>query len=183
MIFTDRAHVKEDTAYAILRARQTLWREPFVRGHAPPRWGLMSRVQRGITTHRVLPQDVNHLGTLFGGRLMEWMDGAAEIAAARYAQRVVVTVAMEQVTFTRSVQMGDLVRIEAAIDRVGRTSIRVQVTAWRETVDGTTMVACAARLTFVALDANGRPVAVERSASPADTGRSRATHASPISPA
>lgn len=107
LIFTDRAHVKEDTAYAILRARQTLWREPFVRGHAPPRWGLMSRVQRGITTHRVLPQDVNHLGTLFGGRLMEWMDGAAEIAAARYAQRVVVTVAMEQVTFTRSVQVGD----------------------------------------------------------------------------
>ena len=160
LIVTDRAHVEEDTAYASLRARQTLWREPFVRGHAPPRWGLMSRGQRGITIHRVLPQDVNHLGTLFGGRLLEWMDGAAEIVAARYAQRVVVTVAMEQVTFTQSVQVGDLVRIGAAIDRIGRTSLGVQVTAWRESLDGAAVVACAARLTFVALDDTGRPVSV-----------------------
>lgn len=74
-------------------------------------------------THRVLLRDVNYLGTLFGGRLLEWMDGAAEIAAARYVRRVVVTVAMEQVVFTQPVRVGDLVRIEAAINGIGRTSL------------------------------------------------------------
>ncbi|NMP23901.1 hotdog domain-containing protein [Sulfobacillus harzensis] len=141
----------------------------------------MSAGPRGDITHRVLPSDVNHLGTLFGGRLLEWMDGAAEIAAARYARRVVVTVAMEQVVFTQPVQVGDLVRIEAAIDRIGRTSIRVQVTAWRELTDGTAVIACAARLTFVALDASGRPVPV-RGACP-DADAPQAAETSPSSPA
>ena len=115
------------------------------------------------------------------------MDGAAEIAAARYARRVVVTVAMEQVVFTQPVQVGDLVCIETAIDRIGRTSIRVQVTAWRELVDGAAVVACAARLTFVALDETGRPVPVRDVAPPADACQSRMAQrpaeTSPSSPA
>lgn len=137
----------------------------------------MSAILRVDITHRVVPSDANHLGTLFGGRLLEWMDEAAEIAAARYARRVVVTVAMEQVAFIQPVHVGDLVRIEAATDRVGRTSIAVRVMAWRESVDGTAVVACAARLTYVALDATGRPVAVP--ASPVEAGQSRTANRTP----
>ncbi len=147
----------------------------------------MSADSRGDITHRVLPSDVNHLGTLFGGRLLEWMDGAGEIAAARYARRVVVTAAIEHVVFTQPVRVGDLVRIEAAINRVGRTSIRVQVTVWRESIDGAAVVACAACLTFVAVDETGSPVLVRNTAPPVDTRPSCTAHrlaeTSPVSPA
>ncbi len=143
-------------------------RDPVVPYYPPPTWCPMSA---DTITHRVLPSDVNHLGTLFGGRLMEWLDGAAEIVATRYARRVVVTVAMEQVVFTLPVRVGDLVRIEVAIDRIGRTSIGVQVTAWRESIVGETVVACAARLTFVALDETGRPVSVQHAFPGADAGK------------
>ncbi len=39
----------------------------------------------------VFPDHTNHLGTLFGGQALAWMDKAAFIVASRYARRTVVT--------------------------------------------------------------------------------------------
>ena len=39
-----------------------------------------------IITNIVTPHDTNHLGTLFGGTLMAWIDSAAGICAMRYAK-------------------------------------------------------------------------------------------------
>ena len=46
----------------------------------------------------VFPDHANHLGTLFGGQALAWMDKAAFIAASRYARRTVVTARSEQLT-------------------------------------------------------------------------------------
>ena len=60
--------------------------------------------------HMVFPDHTNHLGTLFGGQALAWMDKAAFIAASRYARRTVVTARSEQVDFRLPVRQGQLVR-------------------------------------------------------------------------
>ena len=43
-----------------------------------------------VQTKMVLPNDTNPLNTLFGGRLLEWMDEIASISAHKHCGRVVV---------------------------------------------------------------------------------------------
>jgi acyl-coenzyme A thioesterase PaaI-like protein len=50
----------------------------------------------------VFPDHTNHLGTLFGGQALAWMDKAAFIVASRYARRTVVTARSEEVNFPRA---------------------------------------------------------------------------------
>ena len=53
-------------------------------------------------TELVLPNDTNLLGNLLGGRLMHWMDIAGGMSASRYANKVVVTAAVDNLVFFNS---------------------------------------------------------------------------------
>ena len=62
----------------------------------------------------VFPGDTNHLGTLYGGTLMAWMDSAAAVAAVRRAgTAAVVTAAVETLTFRVVIRQGELVELVA----------------------------------------------------------------------
>ena len=81
----------------------------------------------------VFPGDTNHLGTLYGGTLMAWMDSAAAVAAVRRAgSAAVVTAAVDALTFRVVIRQGELVELVARVESVGRTSMKVQVEAHRE---------------------------------------------------
>ena len=67
----------------------------------------------------VFPNQVNHVGTLFGGHALEWMDMVASIAATRYARRTVVTVASDKIEFKVPVKAGELIDLIAVIEKVG----------------------------------------------------------------
>mgnify|MGYP003585867432 CR=1 FL=1 len=77
--------------------------------------------------HMVFPDHTNHLGTLFGGQALAWMDMSAFIAASRYARTTVVTARSEQVDFNQPIHKGDLVEVVARIVKVGRSSMSVDV--------------------------------------------------------
>jgi acyl-CoA hydrolase len=109
----------------------------------------------------VFPTDTNHLGTLFGGTLVAWMDKAAFVAATRRARtRVVVTAHIDDLTFVTPVRQGELVELRADVESVGRTSMRVRVEAHREATGGERELVTTGRFTMVALDDEGRPVPV-----------------------
>ena len=115
------------------------------------------------TTHLVLPPDTNAHGTVFGGRIMQWMDIAAGISAGRHCGRGVVTAAVDELVFARPIRMGDVVIIKASVNHTGRTSMEVGVRVERE--DPQTWVrehGLTAYFTFVAVGADGRPIAVPR---------------------
>ncbi len=57
----------------------------------------------------VFPNHTNHLGTLFGGQALAWMDKAAFLAAARYSRRTVVTARSDQVDFKLPIRIGQMV--------------------------------------------------------------------------
>lgn len=109
----------------------------------------------------VFPDHANHLGTLFGGQALAWMDKAAFIAATRFSRRTVVTARSEQVDFHVPVRQGQLVELVARVIDVGRSSIQIEVELHAEdALAGTRRLCTRGRFTMIALDAQGRPVAV-----------------------
>ena|SRR5688572_31676819 len=112
-------------------------------------------------TEIVFPDHTNHLGTLFGGQALAWMDKAAFIAASRYARCTVVTARSEQIDFHVAVPKGALVELVARVVGTGRTSLQVEVEMHREDLlSGDAQLATRGRFTMVALGRDGQPTAV-----------------------
>jgi acyl-CoA thioesterase YciA len=108
------------------------------------------------------PTDINANGHIFGGWVLSQMDIAAGIVASQRARGPVATVAIEAMKFIAPIHIRDLISVYAHVERVGRTSmgVRIEVIAHRDL--GTTEVKVTEGLfTFVALDANHRPRAIE----------------------
>ncbi|MGO1071928.1 acyl-CoA thioesterase [Lysobacter sp. CA199] len=112
-------------------------------------------------TEIVFPDHTNHLGTLFGGQALAWMDKAAFIAASRYARTVVVTARSEQIDFHTAVPKGSLVELVARVVETGRTSMQVEVEMHKEDLlSGESQLATRGRFTMIALGADGKPTPV-----------------------
>ena len=108
-----------------------------------------------------LPNDANSLGTLFGGKLMQYVDLAAAIAATRHARCAVVTASVDNLTFLHPVKIGQLVRLKSSVNRVFRTSMEVGVKVFVEDMQtGEVKHVSSAYLTFVALDQERRRIEI-----------------------
>jgi len=109
-----------------------------------------------------MPADANAYGDIFGGWLLSLMDNAAGLTAARRSKGRAVTVAMDGMVFHQPVKVGDEVSVYAEIERVGRTSMTIAVEAWRRARHQEESIKVTeAKFTFVAIDDEGRPRAVE----------------------
>jgi acyl-CoA hydrolase len=119
------------------------------------------RDSRTIMTDMVLPSESNPLNNLFGGELLARMDRAGSIAARRHSRRITVTASVNHVAFNRSVPLGSVVTVEAAISRAFKTSMEVYIDVWMEDrFSGERIKANEAIYTFVAVDDAGIPTAV-----------------------
>ena len=109
----------------------------------------------------MMPQHVNNLGNVFGGVILSMVDRAAAVAAMRHAGRACVTVSIDRVDFREPIYAGELVTCKARVSFVGRTSMEVWVHVFAENLlSGTERHTNNCYLTFVAIDATGRPVPV-----------------------
>ena len=105
-----------------------------------------------------MPADTNPYGDIFGGWLMSIMDSAAGTVAARHSRGRAVTFAMDGMTFHEPVKVGDVVSVYADVVSVGRTSMKIDVTAWsRKRAGEETRRVTHAVFTFVAIGDDGRP--------------------------
>jgi acyl-CoA thioesterase YciA len=105
-----------------------------------------------------MPADANPNGDIFGGWLMGLMDLAAGNAAGRRARGRVATVAVDAIVFHSPVLVGDEVSIYGRIVAVGRSSMKIEIEAWRrERADDAANLVTEAVFTFVAIDAARRP--------------------------
>lgn len=109
-------------------------------------------------TQLVLPSHANALGTIFGGQIMSWIDIAGAIAAGRHARCVVVTASIDALHFLHPVKVGEVVRIQARVNYVSRTSMEVGARVDSEDpLTGKLTHTATAYATFVALDHKGKP--------------------------
>lgn len=113
------------------------------------------------TSQIMMPQHSNVLGHVFGGVILSMMDTAAAVAAMRHARTPCVTVSIDRVDFKEPIHIGELVVMKASVNFVGNTSMEVGVRVETEQLlTGTRKHTNSCYLTFVAVDAAGRPVKV-----------------------
>lgn len=104
-----------------------------------------------------MPADTNANGDIFGGWLVSQMDLAGGIIAKQRSQGRIATVAIDSMIFHLPVKVGDLVCCYADLQKVGNTSMRIQVDAWTiDQVHGTLRQVTSGLFTYVAIDKEGK---------------------------
>jgi len=123
--------------------------------------------QKNISSSRVTlsqlmhPEHANLLGNVHGGWIMKLVDEAGALACMRHAQKKVVTVAIDSMTFRQPIRIGDLIILNAEVTYTGRTSMEAEVQVVAENpITGERTHTNAAYLVYVALDDEGRPTTV-----------------------
>ena len=106
-----------------------------------------------------MPSDVNANGDIFGGWIMAQVDLAGTVLPARIAKGRIATVAVNEFVFKQPVSIGDLLSFYARVERVGRTSVTVNVEVYAERNPANLQVVkvTEANLTYVAIDRDGKP--------------------------
>lgn len=80
-----------------------------------------------VKNSHVLPPDTNSHGTLFGGKLMAYIDDIAAISAVRHCRKPVVTASIDSVDFLHPVFEGNAICLEAFVTWTHNTSMEVFV--------------------------------------------------------
>ena len=106
-----------------------------------------------------MPADANGNGDIFGGWIMAQVDLAGAVLPARIAKGRIATVAVNEFVFKQPVSIGDLLSFYARVERVGRTSVTVNVEVYAERNPANLHVVkvTEANLTYVAIDRDGQP--------------------------
>jgi len=109
-----------------------------------------------------MPADTNPNGDIFGGWILSQMDLAGGTYAFHIAQGRVATVAITSMQFHKPVYVGDEVSCYCDTQRIGNTSITVQVETWvRRRRLAVEEKVTEGLFTFVALDQHGAPRSVK----------------------
>ena len=113
-----------------------------------------------------MPADCNANGDIFGGWVMAQVDLAGSVLPARYTQGRMATVAVNEFIFKQPVRVGDILSFFSKVSRIGRTSITVKVEVYAErfTAQGQYIKVTEATLTYVAIDDNGKPREISKTA-------------------
>ena len=106
----------------------------------------------------VKPEDLNPNGTLFGGKLLAWIDEElALFSIIQLDNPRIVTKHMSEINFRSSAQQGDIVEIGIDIVRFGNTSIALKCEV-RNIMTRETIITIDS-ITMVSLGENGKPQA------------------------
>lgn len=124
----------------------------------PPKPISASRITISQLMH---PEHANLLGNVHGGWIMKLVDEAGALSCMRHAQKKVVTVAIDSMTFRQPIKLGDLVILNSEVTYTGHTSMEVTVEVIAENpITGERTHTNTAYLVYVALDDEGRPASV-----------------------
>src|SRR5689334_9945156 len=124
----------------------------------PPKSMRASRITLSQLMH---PEHANLLGNVHGGWVMKLADEAGALSCMRHAQRKVVTVAIDSMTFRQPIKLGDLVILNSEVTYTGHTSMEATVEVVAENpITGERTPTNTAYLVYVALDDAGCPTAV-----------------------
>jgi len=109
-----------------------------------------------LISHLVKPEDLQHHGTLFAGRMSEWLVEACFVATSRFVGRPedIVCAQVHGISFKKPANNGDIVEIKARIACVGAKSITVHGEVF---VNEDKAPAVSGMATFVTVDKKGKP--------------------------
>ncbi len=114
-------------------------------------------MEKVISSRLVKSADLNSYGTLFGGKLMAWMDEIAVILCMRYTCRECVTVTFTNIVFMKPVYLNDMIDLEASIVETNNSSMTVSINVFRNSFEKKQEKIGSGDAIFVALDENKKP--------------------------
>ena len=110
----------------------------------------------------ILPNDTNNLDTVFGGKVMQYMDLCAAMSAYKFARTAVVTASVDRLDFLAPARVGDMLILKSSVNYSHNSSMEVGVHIDAENVKtGKRRHTASAYLTFVSLDSDGKPQKVD----------------------
>ncbi len=105
----------------------------------------------------VKPEDLNANQTLFGGRLLHWIDEEAALyAIIQLSSRSLVTKYMSEINFISAPRQGDIVEIVLTVSKFGVTSVTLACEVKNKITNQ--MILTIEKIVFVNLDRDGRPL-------------------------
>ncbi|QYR19023.1 acyl-CoA thioesterase [Paenibacillus sp. sptzw28] len=116
---------------------------------------------RSTMVQLIFPSDTNYHGTMFGGKVMEYMDKIAAITSMRHARKPVVTASTDSLDFVAPIRIGEVIEVGAFVTWTHKSSMEVFVKVETENVyTGERKTAVTAFFTFVSLGEDGKPCKV-----------------------
>ena len=109
-----------------------------------------------------MPADTNYDGDISGGWVMSQMDIAGVTLANEISDGPTVTIAADSMNFISPIKIGDVVCCYGSIQKIGRTSITIDLEVWirpilRQKLQQCPMIKVTeASYTYVAIDDNGK---------------------------
>ena len=94
----------------------------------------------------------NFYGLLHGGELFKMMDTIAGVCTRRFCSNKTLTKAVNNLTFNAPTKLGEIIKITAIIDYVGKTSMECFV---RAKVEGTDIIKASGYFTMVSVNEDG----------------------------
>lgn len=115
-----------------------------------------------ISTRAIKHSDLGYNGTLFGGQLLNFLDG--DVVA--YAMQIcdtprMVTVLIDKCVFQKPIRESQLLKIYAKVINIGKSSITLHVEARRHNVyTGVQSLVLSTSIKFVRVDEDGNPIPI-----------------------
>ena len=104
----------------------------------------------------IKPEDLNANHTLFGGKLLQWIDEEAALySIIQLENPKTVTKYISEINFVNSARQGDIIEIGIEVVNFGRTSLTLSCEVRNKMTHQT--IITIDKIVFVSLDENGSP--------------------------
>ena len=115
-----------------------------------------------ITTRVCMASQIGVHGNLFCGEMMSFLDESAAVYTCQICDTPrMVTKKIEEVIFQRPVKTGNLIKIYGSVEKIGNTSITINLEARKHNVyTGVQDLVCSTKMVFVRIDDEGAPVPI-----------------------
>ena len=113
-------------------------------------------MMRFHTRKWVKPEDLNPNGTLFGGRLLEWIDEEAALyTIIQLENSRIVTKYISEINFMSSAKQGDIVELGIEVSKFGKSSLTLKCEARNKMTQETILTVD--NIIMVNLGGDGKP--------------------------
>ena len=107
------------------------------------------------------PNDANYKGNVHGGKVMKWIDEIGYALSEKYTKKYCVTKFVDDIEFLKPINIGDLVKLDAEIIKVGVSSLRIKIIVNSENlIKNSLKKNCECFIVFVAIDENGNKIKI-----------------------
>lgn len=115
-----------------------------------------------ISTYICKTSNLGVHNNLFGGHMLSLLDEAAAAYSCQICDTPrMITKKIEEVVFERPVKVGNLIKIYGEVDKIGNTSITINLEARKHNVyTGDQQLVCSTKMVFVRIDDEGTPVPI-----------------------